>query len=288
LDRIALKSAGLRVEIAPERGGSVTRLDATMRDGARPILRPTGGDKDASQAAMHPLLPFANRVPDNVIDLAEPPLHLLPNVPGERCALHGIGWQRAWRVLEATPESCALELIVEDWVFRFRATQRFSVEDNRFHAEITIENTSDRAIPAGLGFHPYFLRRPGMTLQFRAERFWLEGPGHLPTDAIALPPELDFAEPAPLPESWRNNCYSGWDGVARLRDAESVVVHITAGETLRELMLYTPSGADFFCLEPQSHTSGAVTKARARWPATPLRILAPSEGLAGSMTIEVA
>jgi galactose mutarotase-like enzyme len=50
-------------------------------------------------------------------------------------------------------------------------------------------------------------------------------------------------------------------------------------------MLYTPPGAGYFCLEPQSHTTGAVTRARARPPATPLQILASGERLAVDLTI---
>lgn len=292
MERLSLRSERLHAEIAPAIGGSVTRLDLHGGDGIHPILRPSDAAAlaraGASQAAMHPLIPFANRAPGNVIDLVEPSLTLQPNVAGESCALHGTGWQRAWRVAEASEDRCTLELMVpqEEWAFGFRAFQQFSVQSGEFRAEIAIENISDRSIPVGLGFHPYFVRVEGMTLQFHADRFWLEGPGHLPTDAISLPPELDFSKPAPLPESWRNNCYSGWDGRAVLHDpGRGLEVSLQASHPLRDLMLYLPPGERYFCLEPQSHTTGAVTQARARHPATPLRILAPTERLAAEMTI---
>lgn len=291
MERLSLRSDLLHAAIAPAIGGSVTRLDLQYGDDIHPILRPSDdvalAGQGASQAAMHPLIPFANRVPGNVIDLVEPRVTLQPNVAGESM-LHGIGWQRAWRVLDVHEDRCALELIVppEEWAFGFRAVQEFSVQGGQFRAEIAIENISDRPIPVGLGFHPYFVRVPGMMLAFHAERFWLEGPGHLPTDAISLPPELDFSAPAPLPDSWRNNCYSGWDGRATLYDAaRGLELNMRASHPLRDLMLYVPSGDRYFCLEPQSHTTGAVTRARARQPATPLRILAPTERLAVEMTI---
>jgi aldose 1-epimerase len=207
---------------------------------------------------------------------------------GESCALHGIGWQKAWRVTTAQEDRCTLELIVprEEWAFGFRAVQQFRVQGGEFRAEIAVENTTDRPIPVGLGFHPYFVRVKGMTLQFRADRFWLEGPDHLPTDAISLAPELDFSNPAPLPESWRNNCYSGWDGRALLHDpARGLELRLQASRGLRDLMLYVPPREGYFCLEPQSHTTGAVTRARAHPPAIPLRILAPKERLAAEMTM---
>jgi aldose 1-epimerase len=281
MERLSLRSDRLRAEIAPALGGSVTRLDLESGDAVHPILHP-------SDAAMHPLLPFANRVPGNIIDLVDPPLRLPPNVPGESCALHGIGWQSAWRVLAVQEDRCTLELIVspEEWVFGFRAVQAFSVAGGEFRAALAIENANDQSIPVGLGFHPYFVRMPGMQLQFNAEHFWLEGPGYLPTDAISLPPELDFAAPAPLPETWRNNCYSGWDGRATIYDpARGLEVRLQAGGPLRDLMLYTPPGAGYFCLEPQSHTTGAVTRSRARQPATPLQILGSGERLAVNVTV---
>jgi aldose 1-epimerase len=212
-------------------------------------------------------------------------------VPGESCALHGIGWQRSWRVVHAFEDRCALELILSEreWPFGFRATQAFNVAGPRFSATIAIENTSRRPIPAGLGFHPYFVRTPGMALEFQATRFWLEGPGYLPTDAISLPAELDFTAPKLLPPSWRNNCYSGWNGCVALHDpARGLQVTMQANGTLKDLMLYTPPKADYFCLEPQSHTTGAVTKARAAAPAEPLRILQPAEWLTGEIAIVVS
>jgi aldose 1-epimerase len=279
MERLSLRGDRLRAEITPE-GGSLTRLD--LGNGVA-ILHP-------SDAAMHPLLPFANRVPGNIIDLVDPPLRLPPNVPGEACALHGIGWQRQWRVAEVQEDRSTLELTVsaEDWVFGFRAVQTFHIDDGAFRASLAIENTNDRPIPAGLGFHPYFARRPGMKLQFKAAHFWLEGPGHLPTDPITPPPELDFTTPAAIPDTWRNNCYSGWDGRAVLHDpAFGLEVNIQAGPGLRDLMLYTPPGAAYFCLEPQSHTTGAAIRARAHPPATPLQLLAPAEHLAVDMIIAV-
>jgi aldose 1-epimerase len=292
MERISLRSDLLHAVIAPAIGGSVTRLDLHCGGDVHPILRPSDdaalARQGASQAAMHPLLPFANRVPGNVIDLVEPPLTLQPNVVGESCALHGIGWQRAWRVLEACEDRCALELIVprEEWTFGFRAVQEFSVQGGQFRAELSIENISDRPIPVGLGFHPYIVRMTGMTLEFHADRFWLEGPGHLPTDVISLPPELDFAKPVLLPDTWRNNCYSGWDGRATLRDpVRGLELKLRASHPLRDLMLYVPPGEQYFCLEPQSHTTGAVTRVRGRQPAIPLRILAPTERLAVEMTM---
>ncbi|HEV8388282.1 MAG TPA: aldose 1-epimerase, partial [Dongiaceae bacterium] len=253
MELLSLHSDQLHLEVAPAAGGSVARLDWR----SQPILRRAdaaavarGG---ASRAAMHPLVPFANRVPGNVIDLVAPPLSLQPNVAGEACALHGIGWQRPWRVLDWSDDRCRLELIVGEgeWAFGFRATQAFRLRAARFEARIEIENTTKRPIPAGIGFHPYFVRAGGMMLQFRARHFWMEGPGHLPTEAISLPPELDFSGGGMLPVQWRNNGYSGWDGEAVLFDpGRHLRVDLSATEPLRELMLYVPPASAYFCLEP--------------------------------------
>lgn len=290
---ISLQSDELYLEIAPEIGGSVARLDLKLTTGTfLPILRPVSVDAlmrgGAAQSAMHPLVPFANRARGNCIDIVEPPLILHSNVADEPCALHGIGWQRPWTIVATSQTDCLMELVVQegDWVFPFRSTWHLSLAGASLQATLSIENISRRSIPAGIGLHPYFHRMPGMQLSFMAERFWLEGPGHLPTDAISLPAELDFANGRPLPDCWRNNCYGDWRGSLVIDDIErGITINLSASASLPELMIYTPTAAPFFCLEPQSHTTGATARRAADSLAKPLKILQPGETLVGEMIL---
>ena len=63
-----------------------------------------------------------------------------------------------------------------------------------------------------------------------------------------------------------------------------VAITLTASESLRCPVVWAPAGADFLCVEPQSHAIGAPSEPAAR-AAAPLRRLAPGEILEGWLRI---
>ncbi len=155
-------------------------------------------------------------------------------------------------------------------------------------AHLWMRNDAGHEIPAGLGAHPYFPRLPDTTIQFNASHFYLEGPDHLPTEAISLPPELDFSVAANLPTSWRNNAYGGWSGRATISQPTlGYQLSLLANEGLRELMFYTDPGLPRFALEPQSHTSGATLHSVTA-PQVGLSVLHPGQILAVSLSLSLS
>src|SRR4051812_33124814 len=130
-----LRSGLIRLEISPELGGSITRLDLTV--GSTPVEVLRGCNRadvekgDARAAAMFPMVPFANRAPENRITAIDPPVELEPNVAGQPLAIHGIGWQRSWQASKANQQSLRLVLdVAEDsYVFPFRVVQQFEVNN---------------------------------------------------------------------------------------------------------------------------------------------------------------
>lgn len=123
-------------------------------------------------------------------------------------------------------------------------------------------------------------------MRFAAKRFWLEGPDHLTITPVSIPPELDFAPGAGLPDTWSNNVYSGWSGQADILQPDlGYRLTLTASSSLSELMLFTPPGALRFALAPQSHTSGITRASDVPPNANGLRRLAPGESLDGTLLI---
>ncbi|WP_434221225.1 hypothetical protein [Mesorhizobium caraganae] len=59
----------------------------------------------------------------------------------------------------------------------------------------------------------------------------------------------------PLPRSWVNNAFDGWDRRARItRPEDRIAISLTASPALDVFILYSRSqDADFFCFEPVSH-----------------------------------
>lgn len=287
---IDLNSGALRATISTTDGGSIVGLHGNVRGTWRPILQsdPTQGDTPlALSSGLFTMLPFANRAAENLLWAADQSFDVLPNMP-DPLALHGTGWERTWQVLDHAAQSLRLGLQIDasTYPFAFDAVLTFSLSETTLRLGCRVTNTDHRDIPAGIGFHPYFPRSSTTRLRFLAKRFWLEGPDHLPTSPISIPPELDFSQGAEVPETWRNNVYSGWSGQAEIQQPDlGYRLILEASETLRELMLYIPQNATRFALEPQSHTSGLTRTSDIPPDAVGLRRLAPGESLDGTLTM---
>ena len=288
-----LRSRFLVARVLPEIGSCLESVMLIRPDGTTTpvLLAPSVAAMqagDARQAAHFPMLPFVNRVPGNMLRCEGREFSVAPNTD-EPLALHGTGWQGSWRVLSQSPEACEMELHAPTgFPFDFRASQKITLSDSALLIEPGLTNTSSHPIPVGLGFHPYFPRDQATRLQFNADWFWLEGPGHLPTDAIRTPPELSFAMSRALPDRWRANCYTGWTGPVVIdQPARGHRIEMIASKGLRDLMVYAPPGTGFFAVEPQSHTTGFLDTQSDSPTTTPLHALPPNAQFAAWMKVTV-
>lgn len=76
-------------------------------------------------------------------------------------------------------------------------------------------------------------------------------------DAARRPRAGQFDDP--LPRSWVNNAFDGWDRRARIIwPKDRITISLTASRALDVFILYSSSqDADFFCFEPVSHSVDA-------------------------------
>ena len=287
---IELCSACLRIAISPTDGGSIMELHAKVRGTWQPILERDLVPQDGSLAlssGLFIMLPFANRAAKNLLSAGDQSFAVSPNT-ADPLALHGTGWQRSWQVLDHSAQSLSLGLHVDasTYAFTFDSVLTFTLLDAVLRLSCRVTNTDYQAIPAGIGFHPYFPRTPATRLRFAAKHFWLEGPDHLPTSPISVPPELDFSHGVRVPEAWRNNLYSGWSGQAEIHQPDlGYRLILEASETLSQLMLYAPPNVTRFALEPQSHSSGFTRTSSIPPEALGLTTLSPGESLVGTLTM---
>src|SRR3546814_5231035 len=63
---------------------------------------------------------------------------------------------------------------------------------------LTLRNIGDEAMPAGLGFHPYFQADEDSSLQFQADRLWLAAADLLPVREVAADALGDWSAGAPV------------------------------------------------------------------------------------------
>lgn len=312
---ITLESADVRLEIDPELGAGVRRLDLTgaLGTGLGAATEPVALWRPAPPAsryfndlACYSLLPWSNRIAAGRFDFGGRVVQIRPNWP-DGTAIHGDVHSRPWRILDRSPVSARLGFRCADfaemnWPWAFAATTRYELETERdwsaVHFELTLTNEDTTAMPAGGGWHPYFLRRVGRTgeVELRANvtgRYptravmatgpaavdevsaWLAAGGRLETR------ELDDVFPT---EAGGLRARLHWAGPVGAADLHA---EYAADTSCGHFVLYIPveregtaaRSGSFFCAEPVSMVNDGFNLAARGQPGTGVRTLAPGETL---------
>lgn len=279
---LTLTAGDSSLVLVPEHGGGILG----WLHGRTPVLRHADSRAvipgNVRELGCFPLVPYSNRIAEGRFTFAGRPCQLALNFGDHPHSIHGIGWQRAWQVTQAAGDAATLSLRHApdpDWPFAFTARQRFQLTPAALHVALSLTNEHDAAAPAGLGLHPYF-PRGAATLRFRSDSVWRNSPDLLPETRIAVPPEWDHTHGRTVGEAALDNCFAGWDGTATLAWPDRTLT-IEASAIFRHLIVYTPPGQDFFCVEPVSHMNNAINHGA-------MHRLAPNETLQGEITFRVA
>ena len=244
-------------ELRPEVGGAIALLTRRGID----ILRPTAnGATDPLAFASFPLVPYANRIGGGVFEVGGVQHRLPGNYPGQTHPLHGVGWLSAWSV--ETKDDANATLLHQHggdtaWPWRYTATQHFAIDPTGLAVTLTLENRDARAMPASLGFHPYFVRSGVRMIAFDAAGLWHVDATLLPVAHVAADTLGDWSTGASLDRAdLIDHCYSGWAGSVRIDRSDGAIT--LTGSATPMLHLYLPPGAPFFCAEPVSALPDAV------------------------------
>ena len=279
---LSLCAGRLSLDLAPDCGGSIARFAV---EGKGDLLRPATPEALASgkgnNTACYPLVPYSNRIAEGRLAFDGETIKLASNWPSQRHPMHGDGWSAEWRV--ARNDARSAELVYEHdgqtgWPFRYRARQLFRLEEDRLVVTESLENIERRTVPAGLGLHPFFVRDTDSELTCRTTAVWLTDAEVIPTKQVPVPADWDFGRTLRIDDVVLDHCFDGWDGCASLRwPSRGLVADLSATETFRHLVIYTPPGRPFFCVEPVSHANGAIGQTR----------LADGATLTGEITLAV-
>jgi galactose mutarotase-like enzyme len=237
------------VEIAPERGGMVTRFavggrevfyldEATFRDetknvrGGNPVLFPSPG-------------PLANE-------------RFTWGGRSGSMKQHGFARNRAWKVVEESARTLTLELRSDDatraqfpWDFVVRLGHALS--GNRLRIEQRVENTGDVPMPFAFGFHPYF----SATDKAKTK---------IPTGAKrafdnVTKKEVDVAGPIDLTVKEVDlHLFDHGENEATLDLGDGARVVVRASPEYHRWVIWTLAGKDFVCLEPWTAGADALNR----------------------------
>ncbi|MDV5822703.1 aldose 1-epimerase [Sphingobium naphthae] len=275
-----MRAGALEAALSPAIGGSMTAL---MLDGVDLLRRAPDGADDPLAMASFPLVPYANRIAQGrfAFDGAD---HQLPRNFGDHPhSIHGFGWQASWTAKATGADHV---LLVHDhpgntgWPWPYHAEQQVMLRPAQLSVSLSLLNVGDRPMPAGLGFHPYFVADAGTRLCFAAGSLWLSTPDMLPQREAPADTLGDWSRPAPVQgTSLIDNVYGGWHGSAIVERSDGLRLTLTATGA-DWLHVYRPPGSDHFCLEPVSHMPDAINRGG-------MAVLQPGETARLAMTIAI-
>lgn len=256
---ITLRNEFLSAEILPEVGGGLARLDAIGALAPVPVLRPfaySGSVPRPNQLACFPLVPWSNRLAGG-FECDGHSYSIAPNREGDRYPIHGEGWLLPWRVEEQTATRLSLLLDRTGGTpFSYLARMEYALRGASLEVSLEVTNTGVRALPFGLGLHPWMPRSAGVTMRARASEVWLSGADRMPADCVPIPEAWRFDQPRALPATLVDNVFAGWDGSADIAWPDrGIALRIEADAAY--YIMYVPEGGDFFCFEPVDHLINA-------------------------------
>jgi len=300
MDVVALQSDRLRLEIAPQAGASVVAFAAKLDGAWVPIWRPTPREAlasgNSSLMASFALIPFSNRIRDAKFRFRDKSYALRPNTPDGH-AIHGDVRKRPWTLASRATDEIAFAFSSADFAdinfpFPFAARLSYRLRGTELEVGATLANRGDEAMPAGIGFHPYYRR----TLLHADEAVLLAAavrgvyPELLPKGpAVPLSPEQDFSLERAVPSAGFDQCFAGWNGRATIRWPKSGVTALVSGDaTLDHLILFTPPGEPFFALEPVSNANDGFNLLAAGVPDSGVRVLEPGAELQARFSVRLS
>jgi aldose 1-epimerase len=268
---MVLRNADSRVTLDAVHGGGVREFSWRGLDIFR---RAAETATDPFALACFPLVPYANRIAHGRFTYDGREVHVSRNWERDPHPLHGQGWTRQWTIEQQSVSRATMHLLGggDEWPWRYRAVQEFSLGEDALDILLSVENLSEENMPGMLGLHPYFPQPAQALVQARARTVWLTDVQSLPVQDVLAPPDWSFERPRNAGRVGLDHCFDHWDGIASVRWADRFLNISASG--CRALHVYTPPGMDFFCLEPQTAEVGALnrgSKALAR--------LAPGEHL---------
>ena len=284
---LVVLGAGLhRAVLAPGIGGSIVEFSSRLRDDTvRHWLRPASAQalarRDPLGMASFPLLPWCNRIRDSKSDFGARPVRLRPNFGDSPHAIHGVAWQSAWSLLSADSTSAQMMQLHEPggWPYRFKAEQHISLDaDIGMTINLIVTNLDHAPMPLGVGHHPFLPRRAGARLTASVEAMWQSDDELLPTTLVRTAAVEALQHGVLVDEIDLDNNFTGWSRTATVEWPDTgAALRLEAEAPLDSFVVYSPRGADHFCIEPVSNCTDWMNLALRGERRAGGRFLAPGE-----------
>lgn len=294
MNEIVLSNGLIQIGVMPELGASLSYFKYKQDDKVRHILRPyeinAKGD-DSNNASLFPMLPFCGRIRGGSFVYFGITRKMQKNQSGIPDPIHGDGWKSVWKVAEATDTRVKLTLShdkAKGFPFSYDAEIIYELINNKFNTTMSVTNTSTLPMPCGLGIHPFFTKTKEVELDFTTKMVWSNESDPIFDKPYETPSTWQFQGGRPLKNAVFDTCFDGFDGKASILYPDmGISVNIEADEQYKHVVLYSPRGKNFFCLEPTTNASNAFNLASSGVVGTGMKSIGPGQTMTGTVSLTI-
>lgn len=293
---ITLRAAEAELIVAPAIGGAIVSYRHRIDGVICPWLRePDTQAIEAglvSEMASFPLVPWFGRLRNGTFEFEGQRVTYPSQKQASPHSIHGIARNQSWEVVSRNDADLTLRYShkPDAWPYAFVAEQRFELEDLRLKVRLSVTNTGHRTMPVGIGHHPYFVRHRNTTLKANVGRAWISDEEVMPLHLAEHPDGRALKQGLTIDRHVFDHPFTGWDHVVDIHwPDERRTLRMTASQPLDFLVVYSPPGQDWFCVEPVSNTSDAFNLQADYGPdEVGGQQLEPGQSLEAIMTFDVA
>ena len=273
---IELRAGKAAATIAPDEGGMLLSLRVAGRE---LLVQRRAGTEPVPTFGSFLMAPWVGELSMGQIEFRGQRAQIPPNKG--RHAIHGLVAAGAWEVLDAGPAATRLvRTLGAPWPFGGTVVQEIRLDPEGITLEAEIR-ARDEAMPAALGWHPWFACADPETVRVgvQAERELVLDDELLPTGAVRpVAGDTDLRSGPVLGNRQLDSVYVGAGSPALLRTPE-IELRLHFDPAIDTVVVYRSPGA--VCVEPWSawpdafrmagagHASGAVVlepaEALRRW-----------------------
>ncbi len=294
MNEIILSNDKIKMGIVPELGASVSFLTYNQGGTDKNILRPlekTAKGYDSNNASLFLMLPFCGRIRGGSFVYWGITRKMQKNQSGIADPIHGDGWKSVWTPIVQEKNRIVLQMSHnkdKGFPFSYEAEVDYTLLSNELSIKITVKNTNALPMPCGLGIHPFFVKTKDVTLTFDTQMVWTNEADPIFDKPYITPEAWDFSDGKPLKNAIFDTCFDGFKGKAKIiYPSTGLSIEMTADEQYGHVVLYSPRGKNFFCLEPTTNASNAFNLAASGVIGTGMKSIGPNQTMTGSVTLKI-
>lgn len=315
MNRVVIDTAALHLEIDPTLGAGIADFSLRRADGGLVPLMRRAPDRPRwfNDLACYTLVPWCNRIAGARFSIRGRGHTLRPDWP-DGTAIHGDAKHRAWRVLDRSPVAARFGIDSRDfadanWPWPYGATIRYDLFDDALAIDLTVRNLGAEPMPAGLGLHPFWMRRLWSGDDDAVVRFDAAGrypaTGMIPTGPAAAEDlsrrfasgttleGLDLDDVFACASATRESGERPWGSIAW--PGSGVRLEIGSSPAFGHAVVYSPPAPDggaapreWFCLEPVSMVNDGFNLMERGQAGTGVVVLEPGQAITGRVEFRVA